>query len=65
MASAEFMSYLVWRMRRIAADCDDMQAVGHLRSLLDEIEEQSIEGQTADPTADVAHQKLQRRGEAA
>jgi hypothetical protein len=65
MASAEFMSYLVWRMRRIAATCDDRLAVEHLRSLLDEIEEQSMQEQAAHQSADVADQRRQRRGEAA
>jgi hypothetical protein len=44
MANSEFfMSYLIWRMRIIAADCGDARAKEHLRLLVNEIEEQESE----------------------
>ena len=61
MASSEFfMSYVIWRMRRIATDCEDLRAVEHLRLLVEEIEDQAPEL----PIADAKPKKTEGWGEA-
>ena len=61
MASSEFfMSYVIWRMRRIATDCGDLRAVEHLRLLVEEIEDQASEW----PIADAKPKKTEGWGEA-
>ena len=55
-----FMSYVIWRMRRIATDCEDLRAVEHLRLLVEEIEDQAPEG----PIADAKPKKTAGWGEA-
>lgn len=62
MASSEFfMSYLIWRMRKIATDCGDLRAVAHLRLLVEEIEDQASER----PIARAKRKKTEARGETA